>query len=195
MAVEKTDVLTALARGEEPRGSSVARDRQAVRRHRDRRQGVLLDHGRCRVGAELGAGAQGRRGRGARRAGRHLRDGRAHRRTSCRSPVRRRAVRAARPSPAAPPGARPSRPPAGGTAAGGAGRRGHHRGRIGQGRGRQIHHRRQSRARTARSRPQGRRARCRHLRTVGAQAARPFAASRRPSAARAHARWMVTASR
>ena len=52
-------------------------------------------------------------------------------------------------------------------------RRGDHRGRLRQGRRRQVDHRRQSRPRPARSRPQGRAPRCRHLRTVDAEASRP----------------------
>ena len=56
--------------------------------------------------------------------------------------------------------------------AGSARRRGDRRGRVRQGRRRQIDHRDQSRARPARSRPEGRRARCRHLRPLGAEAAR-----------------------
>ena len=77
-----------------------------------------------------------------------------------------------------------------------AGRRGDHRRRLGQGRRRQIDHRRQSGARARSQRAAGRRARCRHLRPVDAEAARHLAAS--PQTGRrqdAQAAWRTTASR
>ena len=72
-------------------------------------------------------------------------------------------------------------------------RRRDHRGRLRQGRRRQIDDRHQSRARLARPRPQGRRARCRHLRAVAAEAARHQASGRRRSAARGSSRSRATA--
>ena len=58
MAVTKEQVLAALAQVATPDGTPLTDDQRAVRRRRQRRQGVLLDHGRCRGGEGLGAGAQ-----------------------------------------------------------------------------------------------------------------------------------------
>ena len=115
MAATKEQVLAALAGVATPGGQPLHRDRQALRRGGERRQGVLLDHRRCRRRAGLGAGAQGGRGSGARGAGREVGHGGADRRARAgaarrAAPRRRRTgagrgARAARRTPAqGPPG-------------------------------------------------------------------------------------------
>ena len=150
----------------------------AERDQRGRRQGVLLDQCRCRRGASLGIRPGRGRGRGARHSRRHHRDGGADRRaqgrraaTTAANSQPRHAGRAAGPCPQAAAAGR--RPIADGAAVRDSGRRGRDRGRLRQGRRRQVHDRAQSCAGPARSRPQGRAARCRHLRPLGAAADRP----------------------
>ncbi len=168
MPVTKDDVLASLGKVAGPDGTPLPADRHAVRHRRQRRQGVLLDHASMRASvqawepvrkrAEEAVQGDARRavgdGRADRRAqGRHGRSASAARRAG------RRAARAyARPRPAAGPLGRSRR-------------RLDHRGRVRQGRRRQVDHRGQSRARPARSRPEGRHARCRYLRAVDAEAA------------------------
>jgi hypothetical protein len=123
-----------------------------------RRCGDVRHQCGSRPGARHGAGPIGGREGGFVFAGRQQGDGRAHRRTrssprSRRQPQERALSRPRKCGAASPAFA-------------------NHRGRLRQGRRRQIDHRGQSRARPARSRPEGRRARCRHLRPVGAEAAR-----------------------
>ena len=171
MAVSKEQVLAPLAKVPSPGGAPLTGRARAVRRRRHRRQGVLLDHRRCRRGEGLGTGAQGGRRGGARHARRAIRAGRADRRTRRR---RRRGPQpahvATQPRAAGSPAcARPSRRQG---AARHARRRGDHRGRLRQRRRRQIHHRGQSRARPARSRAESRHPRRRYLWALAAQAAR-----------------------
>ena len=173
------------------RRHAAAEDRHAVRHRRERRQGVLLDHRRCRAWCKAWEPVRKRAEEAVRGdARRAVGDGRADRRAQGAAPprrrprrprrrrARRRARRAARRS------GRPGVP----------GVERDHRGRLRQGRRRQVHHRGQSRARPARSRPEGRHARRRHLRPVAAEAARDPASSRRPSAARGSSRSRATAS-
>ena len=139
-------------------------------------------------GARLGKRARRSRERRARHSRRHRGDDRADRRAQGGQLRRRRRVaargrRASRVR--APPAAAKSRRLADVAAGRNPGRRRRHRGRLRQGRRRQIDHRAQSGAGPARSRPQGRAARCRHLRTVGAAADRhPREAGARPTIAR-----------
>ena len=91
---------------------AAAADRHAVRHRGQRRQGVLLDHRRCRRGEGLGAGAQARRGGGARDARRAVGDGRADRRAQgggAAAPARRRRPRTAAHAPRARPWRRQAR--------------------------------------------------------------------------------------
>ncbi len=55
MAPTKQQVLDSLAKVPAPDGTPLTEDRRAVRHRGDRRQGVLLDHRRCRRGARPGS--------------------------------------------------------------------------------------------------------------------------------------------
>ena len=83
----KDDVLAALGKVSSPDGSALAGDRQALRHRRQRRQGVLVDHSRCRSGQGLGSGARARRGGDPRCAGRQIGDGGADRRARHQEPA------------------------------------------------------------------------------------------------------------
>ena len=177
MSVTQQQVLDALQGGVAARRAADQCQR-AVGDHGHRRQGDLLDQRRCRRGPRLGKRARAGRSRRARHSRRHRRDDRADRRAQARLGAGRRrhqrriAIRHARRAAGlgAPPAA--GRGVADVEAGGDPGRRGGHRGGLGQGRRRQVDHRAQSGAGPARSRPARRPARCRHLRPVGAAADR-----------------------
>ncbi len=174
MAVGKEQVLAALAKVPSPGGAALTDARVLSDIVVTDGKVFFSHHRRCRGGESLGAGAQRGGSRRARRPRRAIRAGGFDRRTRrwrrnaraksgpCRDPAARgrrtdrTRARASRRQSAA---RHPRR------------RRGD-RGRLRQRRRRQIHHRGQSRSRLARSRPQGRHARCRYLRALVAQAAR-----------------------
>ena len=136
------------ARFRRPDGTPLTADRCAVRHRRQRRQGVLLDHRRCRRGARPGS-----RCASAPRSAVRAVPGVTRRMVALTAERKGGAARAAAsgaaPRPAAP------RPAHGrgrsGAQAGVPGVDVDHRGRVRQGRRRQIDHRGQSRARAARS--------------------------------------------
>ncbi len=80
MAPVKDDVLAALAKVAEPGGTPLPATGKLSEIVVDRRQSVLLHHGRCRRREAMGERARARRSRRSRHAGRHLRAGRADRR-------------------------------------------------------------------------------------------------------------------